>query len=217
MPNATLRANARTTPKAAPHPDAAIFALVDRYIAVAKALEETGAVSDEAEGRAKCVANPPVIIRTERDRQLELFVGNRVGTPYGQEDVRALRALVRACSWTANAEEAEAYDRAYKVLDALRDLKEKEARERTESGLIEATRRCHAALDAHSALAEQLLETQARTLDGVLAKARALRRNFSEDMDEDLQNKLRIMGEENETVAISLARDIFGLASQKAH
>jgi len=25
------------------------------------------------------------------------------------------------------------------------------------------------------------------------------------------------MGEENETVAISLARDIFGLASQKAH
>lgn len=99
----------------------------------------------------------------------------------------------------------------------MRDLKEKEARERTESGLIEATRRCHAALDAHSALAEQLLETQARTLDGVLAKARALRRNFSEDMDEDLQNKLRIMGEENETVAISLARDIFGLASQKAH
>jgi hypothetical protein len=84
MPNATVRANARALPKATPHPDADILALAEQCIAADRVRDEATDALEKAEERCLDRVNPPVIIRTERDRQLGLFVGNRVGTAYGR-------------------------------------------------------------------------------------------------------------------------------------
>jgi len=216
MPNATVRANARTLPKVTAHHDAAIFDLAEECIAAAKVRDETGAVFDKAEKRCRGCLTPPVIIRTERDKQLGLYVGNRVGRKYDRGDIPALRAFVRDNSWISDAtrpEEIEAYLRAEKILNALLDLRDEEAREGIESGLTDATRRYHAASDAYDHLAERLLAMPAQTLEGAFAKVRVFSLHFSGNVDENLRERLRIMGEEHETVALSLARDLIRLAN----
>jgi hypothetical protein len=218
MPNATVRADARTLPEETPHPDAEIFALAEQCIATYRLRNETAEALEKAEDRRR--DNPTVIIRTERDRLLGLFVGNRVGTAYGREDIPALRALVRAHSILddSSPEEAiEVWGRASRILDALRDLKEKEAREGMESCLADAKKRFEEADDAYDDLAERLLMTPAKTIEGVLAKARVMQHvSFGADMSVALQERMRRMGADGESFASSLARDLVSLASEEA-
>ena len=53
MPNATVRAKARSTPKSSGHPDAAVFALAKELAAAAKAHHETKSALEQAEGRCR--------------------------------------------------------------------------------------------------------------------------------------------------------------------
>jgi hypothetical protein len=216
MPNATVRANARSLPKSAPHPDAEILVLAKQCIAADRVRNEAAEALEKAEERCLGCANPPVIIRTERDRQLGLFVGNRVGTAYTRDDISLLRALVRSNSILNNASSKEAievWERASRILEALRDLKEEEAREGVESGLADATSRWTTADDAYDNLAERLLITPAKTIEGVLAKARVLQHvSFDVDMSAAFQKRMRRMGPDGEAFASSLARDLVLLA-----
>jgi hypothetical protein len=91
------------------------------------------------------------------------------------------------------------------LFDALRDLKEEEAREGVESGLTDASRRYVAADDAYDNLAEQLLNTPAKTIEGVLAKARIMQHvSLDVDMGAALQERMRRMGPDDEAFATSL-------------
>ena len=137
MPNATVRANARSMPKSSDQPDAAIFALAKELAAAAKAYDETMHAIEEAEERCRSITSPPVIMRTERDKQLGLFVGNRVGVAYTDDDVPALRALVRAHTIVSGPRDWETWSRAREILGALRDLKDHGICEKI-SGLTES-------------------------------------------------------------------------------
>jgi hypothetical protein len=103
------------------------------------------------------------------------------------------------------------------LLDALRDLKEEEAREGVESGLTDAKRRYDAADDAYDNLTERLLNTPAKTIEGVLEKARVMQHVYVDvDIGAALQERMRRMGPDDEAFATSLARDLISCASEEA-
>jgi hypothetical protein len=220
MSNRTVRANARTLPGSTPEADAEIFALAEQCIAAYRVRNEAEAALEKVEERCLGLANPPVIIRTERDRQLGLFVGNQVGTAYGWKDITVLRALVRSHSILDNSsskEAVEVWERASRILEALRDLKEEEAREGLESGLTNAKRCFATAVDDYDDLAERLLNTPVKTIEGVLAKARVMRHVIDAvDIGAVLQQRMRRMGPDDEAFATSLARDLISCASKEA-
>jgi hypothetical protein len=162
MPNATVRANARTLPEATTHSDAALFVLAEQCIAAHRVRLEAADALEKAEERCLGCANPPVIIRTDRDKALGLYVGNRAGTAYTRDDVRR-----------------------YVVAD-----------------------------DAYDNLAERLLITPAKTIEGVLAKARVMQHvSVAVDMGAALQERMRRMGPDEEAFTTSLARDLISCAS----
>jgi hypothetical protein len=226
MSKATVRANARTLPKATKHPDAAIFALAEQCIAAAQVRAETGDALEKAEERCQSLrpSNPPEVLRrTEKDKRLGLYVGDRLGTMYNREDIPVLRALVRSGSilYFDGRSNIEVYLRARDILKALRDWKDKEAclaREEHESGLTDAQNRHYEAINSYDDLAEQLLKMTAATVDGVLAKARAGRHNFltEESLDKDLRDRFECIGTEYEAFTISIARDMLRLANGEA-
>ena len=220
MPNATVRANSPALPKSARHPDAEIIALAEQCIAARRVHDEALHALEKAEARCVGLANPPVIIRTDRDKELGLYVGNRAGTVYTHADIPVLRALVRAHSIIHNSSHKDGFEiwtRASRILDALRDLKEEEAREGVESGLIDAERRYHEADDAYDDVAERLLMVPAKTLDGILAKARVLRRvSEAIDLRAGLQKRMRHTGPDDEAFATSLACDLISLSNEES-
>jgi hypothetical protein len=126
MPNATVRANARTMSKANPpeHNDAALIALVNECIAAETALDKQNEAMDEAERQQRDIATPKGIFRTESDLQMGLFAGrDGIGKPYDLEDIELLRPLVRrknreACSTVASFKEGQ---RADDILEQWRD------------------------------------------------------------------------------------------------
>jgi hypothetical protein len=218
MSKRTVRASARALPEATPHPDAEIFALAEQCIAADRVRIEASDALEKADER--CLDIAPVIIRTDRDKALGLYVGNRAGTAYTQDDIPVLRALVRAHSIIDNSspkEAIETWQRASRILDALRDLKEEEAWEGVESGLTDA-KRCYAAADgAYDDLAERLLNTPAKTIEGVFAKARVMQHVYlAADIGADLQERMRRMGPDDEAFASSLSRDLISLVSEEA-
>ena len=220
MPNATLRANARTLPEATPHPDAEVLALAEQCITADRVRNEAAEALEKAEDRCRDRANPSVIIRTDRDKALGLYTGNRAGTAYARADIPVLRAFVRAHSILDNSstkEVFETWERASRILDALRDLKKEEDREGVESGLADASRCSVTADDAYDDLAERLLNTPAKTIEGVLAKARVVQHvSFDVDISAALQERMRRMGPDDEAFATSLARDLISCASEEA-
>ena len=165
-----------------------------------------------------------MIIRTEKDRQLGLYVGNRVGSAYNDDDVPALRSLGRAHGIISGSKDYETWHRATQILGALRDLKDEEAREKTISGLTEAKRRDQEAGDAYEELAKRLALTSATTLAGVFAKARVMRQEFvdndleflGEGFVDNLNRHMRRLGPDDDAFARSLARDLIQLASKEA-
>lgn len=217
MPNATLRANARTLPEASQHPDADLLALVEQCAAASKVRNDASDALDKAEERCRASQDPSVVIRTERDKQLGLYVGNRAGTAYARDDIPALRALVRANSIAA-PETMEVWTRASAILEALYDLIKEEAREKVVSGQADARRRLEAADDAYVEITERLLRMPATTVDGVLAKARLMEREClsAEGLDRNLERSLRRLGPGQEAFASSLARDLIHLAADRA-
>jgi hypothetical protein len=73
------------------------------------------------------------------------------------------------------------------------------------------------AADAYDNLAERLLITPAKTIEGVLAKARVMQHvSDAVDIGAALQQRMRRMGPDDEAFATSLARDLVSLASEEA-
>jgi hypothetical protein len=220
MTTASKRADARPKTKAA-HPDAEIFTLAEQVEVARKLYDEAIEAEEKADDRCRHLPTPPVIIRTKNDMELGLFVGNRVGTSYGRDDVPALRALLRAHSIFGNNRDGEVWLRTTAILDALRNLKEEDAREGWTSGMTEAKRRHDVANDAYEDLVGRLVKKQAATIEGALAKARSMRRSlFCDDEESSTENfnaKLKYaldrLGPDGDACALSLARDLVHLAA----
>jgi hypothetical protein len=108
--------------------------------------------------------------------------------------------------------------RASKILDALRDLKEEEAREKIELGLAEARRRDSEAHEAYQHLAEALVMTKAATIDGLFAKAQLIRHLFADaDVVFNLKERVCRLGpDDDENLAISVACDLIAPANTEA-
>ncbi len=219
MRKKAAQANAQAVPD---HPDAAIFSLAEECVAAAKRVDETGAVFDKAEERCRLLETPAAIVMTERDRQLGLFVGNaRVGATFGRNDIPVLRALIRTYNIVDDDVSVEIWKRTSEILEALRTLDEDEEREEIRSGLAEAKRTHYPAVDVHDDLVERLAKTPASTLEGALAKARAMRRtflgqaeDFTERFNDNLRSRMRRVGPDQEACALSLARDMIALAEK---
>jgi hypothetical protein len=221
MTNASKRANARRRTKA-DHPDAEIFALAEQVEAARKLHYEAMDALETAEDHCRHLEDPPVIIRTENDMRLGLFVGNRVGTAYSREDVPALRALARAHSVLGNGADGKVWLRATAILDALRDLNKEDMREGWTAGLVRAREGCRVAGDAYEEIGGRLAKIQATTIEGVFAKARAMRPSLlgddeessEESFDAKLQKALNHFGPDGDACALSLARDLVHLAAE---
>jgi len=212
---------AQATPKPSDHPDAEIFALAEQCSEAGKALDEAEAALERAQERCRHTSWPDVLRRTDRDRELGLFVG-KGSTVYCSDDVPALRALVRRHHVAESRDSLAAWNRAKEILDALRSLKDEEEREGPASGLTEAKRRHAAARDVLDHLAERLAQLPAVTIGGVFAKARVARRAFLEentDLAEHFEAKFRkrlhILGPDDGSMALSLARDVIRLADRE--
>jgi hypothetical protein len=77
MPNATVRANARTLSKATKQPDDALLAQAELCAVAARRYEAARAVLEEAEERYVEIKPPPELIKTEDDAKLRLFISRR--------------------------------------------------------------------------------------------------------------------------------------------
>ena len=100
----------------------------EECITAARLSKEAADAVHKAEEGCQDIAAPSVLLRTERDKELGLFVGNRIGTPYNRKDILVLRAWVRANSIIriGMARDIETSDRAGKIIRALLDLKKEE-------------------------------------------------------------------------------------------
>jgi hypothetical protein len=213
MPNATVRANARTMPEPA---DAALLSLVQQCVAAEETLDKHNDAMDQAERQQRGISPPSGVLRTEADFQTGLFVGrDGIGKPYDIDDIKLLRPLVRrknreACSTVASFKEGQ---RADEILEQWRDWQDALATEDTKSGYRAASVARHAAADEHDRLLGELARMRPQTLDGALAKARAFQNSFGADdsLAEAVDEQIGKFGPDEEALALSLAGDLFRL------
>jgi hypothetical protein len=218
MPNATVRANARTMSKAKPpeHNDATLIALVNECIAAEAELDKRNDAMDKAECQQRGISPPHAVLRTEADFQLGLFAGrDGIGKPYDIDDIKLLRPLVRrknreTCSTIASFKEGQ---RADDILEQWRDWQDAIATEETESGYRAASAARHAAADEHDRLLGKLARMLPLTFADVLAKARAFQNSFGVDdsLARDVDDQIDKFGPDEEALALSLAADLFRL------
>jgi hypothetical protein len=217
MPNATVRANARTLPKTTKHPDAAIFELAERCTAATQRREAACDLLDEAEQRHREIEPPKALIKTAQDDQMGLFVGNSIGARYGHEEIAVIRVLGRNLSrrnitCADGMEVFRASGRCREILTAWSEWTERQKADEAVSGYAEAFRNERLADDELDSIASQLALTPASTVEGVVAKARALRFAFeTARVAEYIEKKISEFGVCDEPISLSLAHDLLNL------
>jgi hypothetical protein len=106
------------------------------------------------------------------------------GLKESRKGARVADALQVLCRRAARAdaswqpEESRAYFRGCEILDSWATWREEVEAEQTRSGLSEANKAFNDAGDEFDAVAAQLVDMPASTIDGVLAKATAIRYLF---------------------------------------
>jgi hypothetical protein len=222
MPTTNARANARSLPKAK-HSDAELFALVERVVDAHKRLELSRDDLYEAFQGIRRVSDMfPALRKTEADAQLGFFVGPGVGHLYEQEEIDRIRAFARAKARTiadAGLEDAKPFDRAIAILDAWASREERKDVERAADGDKEHRSRQR----DYDGLAAELILMRPATIEGVMAKAKALiletpinadDNDDNDDNDGDaLGIALRRFGPDEQTVTLSLTYDVLRLAA----
>jgi hypothetical protein len=216
MPKASVRANARAMPKSVSteNPESDLIALVNECAAAEAVLDKHNDAMDKAERQQRNVTPPQGIFRTESDFEMGLFAGrDGIGKPYDIDDIERLRPLVRRkdrepCSTIASFKEGE---RADAILEQWRDWRDAIATDEIKSGYRAASVARRVAADERDRLLGRLARIQPRTLDGVLAKARAFEGSFgAEDtLAKAIDEQIAKFGLDEEVLALSLAADLF--------
>ena len=216
MPNATVRANARTMPKAEPaeNPDAKLIALARECGALAELHLAKVAVTDAARRMTQVIEPPKALFRTEEDLQNGLFVGrDGVGKPYDREDIALLRPLCRRMG-RDTASSYKDFKRVQAICEHWLDWTQRVEDQEAETGLRAAYAVQGAAVEKYEAAAKKLITMPVFRLRGLVAKACAFRTDFPPDAD--LANKVAVdlenFGVDEEVLALSLARDVLRLA-----
>jgi hypothetical protein len=219
MPKAAIRTDIRTLPKPAKNSDSTVIALAKRCAAAGDRREKCGYTIEIAECAARKIETPKAVLRTENDMRMHLFVGGGIGYAYGEAEIEMLRAYCRRTGRDTGVSEREgmACLRSLEILDAWTAWRAEVEAEEARTGLCEANKAFNDADDELDALAAQLAETPAVTIDGVLAKAAAMQYVFPPDLglSNRLRDDLRRYGPDEGSLAFSLTRDLLGLIRSK--
>jgi hypothetical protein len=212
MPNATVRATARTLPEnlnrravlgsvlaagalvATPFPVAAanlgvepeLRALIAAWHESHRRLEETYDASCAADERAWCPP-PKALIATESDTQ---FWSNAVpGRLYLETDVTRLRALRALACRLDDVFSCSGYDdRVAEIIVSWDNWQEEQKAAKERAGVAEAEAVWSQAVADYHATGNLLAKLQAKTMAGVIAKLLAAASNVTEDDLEDGNN-----------------------------
>jgi hypothetical protein len=202
------------------HPDAALFTLAEECIAAARARDMACDKMNDASKNLCWVHVPRPVFKTERDADLKLYAGPGVGAPYDSEEIAAIRVFCRMAGKEESHSLAgsDAYFRGVEILDAWANWQEAREQEENRTGMTTASRVYCAADDKFAAIAGTVAKTPAATIEGVLAKTRAMRTVFPNDiaLEEDIRRGLRRYGADTDAVALSLARDLINLIKSEA-
>jgi hypothetical protein len=222
MPKATVRANAQTLPKTTKHPDAAIFELAERCTAAWQRREAACDLLEEADQRHRAMEPPKALVKTAQDDEMGLFVGNGVGEMYGREEIEVIRVIGRNLSRRNIAcadgmEVFRASSRCREILTAWTEWTERQKAEEAVSGYDEASRNQGLAHDELDIIASQLAFTRASTVEGLVAKARALRFAFEiACVAKCIEKRISEFGVDDVSTSLSLAHDILNLKIEEA-
>jgi hypothetical protein len=157
-------------PKATPHPDAELYALVKKCEAAKQRYDAAGVAFDEAEQRYIDIKPPQALIKTEEDARARLFVRGSAGAAYDRSEIAASRAICRSLEYCHPVRR-----RCLAIINSWDEWTAQEEAEGARSGYAAADRVQTGALDDLNGAAEQLAMTPALTLAGVLAKARVFK------------------------------------------
>jgi len=215
MPNRTVRASAPALPK--DNPDAALIAMVAKCLELERHMDKANDAYEAAEENRAPIETPGAVIKTEEDGKLRLFAGTSYGYPYNRSEIVALRALVTALGrgdvGLQSVQDGRTYVRGREILTAWAAWQKwiKEDNERT--GLPAAEAAYKKAHREHEKALTEIIETRARTLEGVMAKVRACQIYIltAEGLDEAIAEDLRTYGNDDGVVALSVIRDVVSL------
>jgi hypothetical protein len=218
MPNATARANARSTPKPTRHPDVELIALAQRCTDAAKRYNATGDALEKAEERYADVEAPAALIKTEDDARMRLFVGGAIGQGYSRSEIEVIGAICRTLNHVS-AETYPAWRRCKTILESWSVWTERKELEAARSGLDVADLADNVARDELANVASQLAMTLALTEDGLFAKAHAfgLISSCVGNLGEQIKGRIDEESSlDHDVHALSLMRDLFALAEAPA-
>jgi hypothetical protein len=214
MPNRTVRANATGLPKN--NPDAALLAKAAECLILERAMKEAGEAYDEAEERRAAIETPRAIIRTEDEANRRLVLGTGLGEPYTEDEIEALRVLVRSLgrSKAHRKEDTAAYLRGREILTAWASWRKWVDEDEERVGFTAAVVAHDKAYRAHDKAVAEIIATPAQTIEGVIAKARAgaVYLETPEGLDGLIEEGLRDYGTDREVIAISLTRDLLAMS-----
>ena len=217
MPDARIRASAAALPKTAEQLDTELLQLVDKCLEAERRSEASLDQLEAAELRSRPVPMPAALKKTERDIENRLCVGE-IGSPYGAEEIELLRAFVRASN-RRQPKDIAAYrvqERAAEIVKAWADWNAEKENEERASGLDAANAQDIATHRERDTLLRQIAEMQALTIQGVLAKTRASRREFPlmEGIDATIADGLHEFGPDIDVMLLSIGRDLLALAME---
>ena len=183
------------------HPDAELFALLDRWRAVDALSEHAAEAREQAEIQAEC-PTPQVLIGTEDDARQ--WCGARAGKPFHVSDIEDLSV------WMSAPRRPEGItpglvippssfdDRASAILAAWSEHQIAVATAKERAGVPEAEARLKTIMVEWQEIARRVATTQVKTIAGLMAKLAALapyyavytkgdafRGDVREDADED--------------------------------
>jgi hypothetical protein len=154
MAKTPVRAKSATSAR----PDATLFALVEECLEVEARHRAAGDILMIADERKNEPKPPREVLRTESDLQLNLFVGSSLGSPYSEDEIKALRVFCRsnARSNISSNDRVDAYFRALAIIRAWAAWQDKIREEEERSGYAKAEAADIALADEHDALLSQI-------------------------------------------------------------
>ena len=215
MPTATVRANARSLPEAAPHPDAAIFALAKKCRESDERRAKLTDACDAAEAKRRRIETPRAVYKTDADAKIQLFTDGQTGKVYRADEIGRVRTL---CQTLARADASSTtipvYSRGIEILTAWGHWRAEVDADEVRTGATKARDALAQASDEGDMLAEQMASLQAATLEGLLAKAAAVQEHFLpvEGISDKIRENVLLYGFNHEALALSLMRDVLTLA-----
>jgi hypothetical protein len=217
LANATsIAAGAAGLPHFPVHPDDAIFALAEECLAAARCRDKAQDAFTAAERLHRPAPMPEALMKTAADADVRLFAGPGIGKPYEPEEIAAIRVMCRATAKSDMSGRAlQAYLRGTEILELWAGWRDAAGAAEQQSGFAAVKGAYADAMDRFDDLASRLAAIPAETIEGVFAKTRALIGVFPDDdaMVDAIRMNIRSYGADDDSVALSLARDLVRLVA----